>query len=64
MHENEFLRNLRYQAEQNPALAATIIIGAITAISRLKNANSEARNSRSWAREVRRRERQERRQGK
>jgi hypothetical protein len=50
-----YLDRLRVQAEENPILALGAGAVAITALSKLISAGTEARNSRSWAKEVDRR---------
>ena len=52
---NEFLTNLKRQAEENPMIALAAGAAVITAIAKFLGASSEARNSRSWRKEVKRR---------
>jgi len=52
---NEFLENLKRQAEENPVLAMGVAAGLITAISRLTDSHVNAKNSKAWAKEVDRR---------
>jgi hypothetical protein len=52
---DQFINNLKTQAEQNPVLALAVGAGLITAISKFMNATSDSRNSRAWAKEVSRR---------
>jgi hypothetical protein len=52
---NDFLNNLKHQAEENPVLALAVAAGLITAISKLVDASADSRNSRAWVKEVRRR---------
>jgi hypothetical protein len=47
---NEFLENLKRQAEANPIVALGVAAGVVSAITHLMNASS-------WKREVARRER-------
>lgn len=53
---NEFLTNLRKEAEENPVAALAAAASVIAALSQLVKAKSSHRNSVSWRREVRRRE--------
>lgn len=52
---NEFLENLKRQAEENPVLALGVAAGLITAISKLTDSTANAKNSKAWAKEVDRR---------
>lgn len=52
---NDFINNLKRQAEENPVLALGVAAGLISAIGKLINANSNARNAKSWDRETMRR---------
>ena len=52
---NEFLDNLRRQAEDQPMVAMGIGAAAITAIAKLLNAQTEHRNAKTWKKEVDRR---------
>ena len=52
---NEFLENLKRQAEDQPMVALGIGAAAITAIAKLLNAQGNHRNSKVWAKEVDRR---------
>jgi len=51
----KYIDNLKRQAEENPLLAAGIAIAAVTAVTKLMQANTEHNNSKSWAKEVDRR---------
>lgn len=51
----EFIENLKHQAEQNPILALGVAAGLITAISKLGNTMTDAKNARAWKLEVARR---------
>lgn len=53
---NDFIENLKRQAEENPVLALGVAAGLITAIGKLLHASAETKNSKSWRKEVRRRE--------
>lgn len=52
---NEFLENLKRQAEANPLLALGIATGLIAAVSKLMDSKSGMKNAASWDRETRRR---------
>ena len=52
---NEFLTNLKRQAEANPMLALAAGAAVMTAVTKFLGASVDARNSRVWAREVSRR---------
>lgn len=52
---NDFLNNLKRQAEENPIIALGVAAGLITAISKLVDAGAGAKNSRAWTKEVARR---------
>lgn len=52
---NEFLENLKRQAEANPLAALGIGAGLITAIGKLLESSNERKNARSWDRETKRR---------
>jgi hypothetical protein len=56
---NEFLTNLKRQAEENPMIALAAGAAVVTAIAKFLSAGSEARNSRAWAKEVKRRTRKD-----
>lgn len=58
MPDNDFIDNLKRQAEENPLVAMGVTAALITAIGKLINANSNSRNSRAWAQEVERRVKQ------
>ena len=51
----QFLANLKLQAEQNPIVALGVGAAVITAITKLIGMSVESRNSRAWAQEVARR---------
>lgn len=51
----DFVGNLKRQAEENPVLALAVAAGLITAVSKLMDASGNVRNSRAWDREVARR---------
>lgn len=53
---NEFLENLKREAEKNPIAALGVAAGLLAAVGKLMNANTEAKKARDWKREVRRRE--------
>jgi len=57
---NDFVNNLKRQAEENPVFALGVAAGLITAIGKVINASSEAKNSKTWRQEVRRREMKDR----
>lgn len=50
-----YIDNLKRQAEENPLVAAGLAVAAVTAITKLMQANTERNNSKSWAKEVDRR---------
>lgn len=52
---NDFINNLKHQAEENPLIALGVTAGLITAISKLLDSTSTARNSKAWDRETLRR---------
>lgn len=52
-----YINNLKRQAEEHPLEAAGIAVLAITALTKLMNAETERKNSKSWAKEVDRRSR-------
>lgn len=52
---DEFINNLKHQAETNPVLALGVAAGLITSISKLVDAGTNARNARAWKLEVARR---------
>lgn len=52
---NDFLNNLKTQAEDNPIVALGIGAALITAISKLIDASVNSKNARAWAKEVARR---------
>jgi hypothetical protein len=52
---NEFINNLKHQAEENPIIALGVGAALITAISKLIESSGNARNSKAWDREVARR---------
>ena len=54
---NEFIENLKRQAEANPIFALGVAAGLITAIGKLMDSSTNSRNAKAWAREVARRER-------
>lgn len=47
---------LKAQVEDQPLLAAGILVGLLTGVSKLLNANTARQNSKTWKREVKRRE--------
>ena len=51
----KYIDNLKRQAQENPIAAIVVGALAITAISKLMQANTEKANSKSWAKEVERR---------
>ena len=51
----KYLENLKYQAEQNPLVAAGITASLIIAIKGLMQANTNRKNANTWASEVERR---------
>ena len=52
---NDFLNNLKRQAEEQPIIALGVAAGLITAISKLIDSGATARNSNAWKQEVARR---------
>jgi len=52
---NEFLENLKKQAEEQPMVAMGIAAAVIGAVGKLINANTNHRNAKTWNREVDRR---------
>jgi hypothetical protein len=52
---NEFIENLKRQAEANPVLALGVAAGLITAISKLMDSSASMKNAKSWDRETMRR---------
>ena len=52
---NKYVDDLKRQAEENPMAAVAVGALAITAITKLMQANTARANSRTWAREVERR---------
>ena len=52
---NEFLENLKKQAEEQPMVALGIAAAVLGAMGKLINANTNARNAKTWNREVNRR---------
>lgn len=52
---NDFLENLKRQAEENPIVALGVGAALITAIGKLVSSSVDAKNSKTWAREVARR---------
>lgn len=52
---NDFIENLKRQAEQNPILAIGVGAALITAVSKFIDANSKVKNAKSWERETARR---------
>lgn len=52
---NEFLNNLKRQAQENPMLALAAGAAVLTVVTKLLGAGVDARNSRVWAQEVSRR---------
>lgn len=53
---SRFVDNLKNQAEDNPMLAVGIGAAAVTAVTKLLNANTGRRNAKTWKKEVNRRE--------
>jgi hypothetical protein len=51
----KYIDNLKYQAQQNPLVAAGIGASLILAISKLLQANTNRKNANTWASEVERR---------
>lgn len=47
---------LKEQVEDQPLLAAGILVGLLTGVSKLLNANTARQNAKTWKREVKRRE--------
>ena len=52
---NEFLENLKRQAQENPMLALAAGAAVLTVVTRFIGAGVDARNSHAWAKEVARR---------
>lgn len=52
---NEFLNNLKRQAEENPMIALAVGGAVLTAVTKFFKAGIDAMNSRAWAKEVSRR---------
>jgi uncharacterized BrkB/YihY/UPF0761 family membrane protein len=52
---NDFINNLKHQAEENPVIALGVTAALITAISKLVDSSVSAKNSKAWDREVARR---------
>lgn len=52
---NEFLENLKTQAEKNPIVAMGVAAALITAISKFIDAQGHAKGSRAYAKDVERR---------
>jgi len=52
---NDFLENLKRQAEDNPIVAIGVGAALITAVSKLLSAKTEWKNAVSWDRETARR---------
>ena len=57
---NEFLNNLKREAEQNPILALGFGAALLTAMSKFIDAQGHAKGSRAYARDVERRIRKSR----
>ncbi len=51
----QYWENLKYQAQQQPFVAAGIAAIAVTAVAKLMQANTERVNAKTWTREVDRR---------
>ncbi len=47
---------LKEQVEDQPLIAAGIVVAALSGVTKLMNANTARRNSKTWNREVKRRE--------
>lgn len=47
---------LKAQVEEQPLIAATILVGLLTGVSKVLNANTARQNAKTWKREVKRRE--------
>lgn len=47
---------LKEQVEDNPLIAAGLLVGLLTGASKLLNANTARQNAKTWKREVKRRE--------
>lgn len=47
---------LKAQVEEQPLIAASIVVGLLTGASKLLNANTARSNAKTWKREVKRRE--------
>lgn len=52
---NEFLTNLRREAEANPIVALGVAAGVLTALSKLVDSANNHRNAIAWDKEVNRR---------
>ena len=52
---NNYVENLKRQAEENPLAALGVGAVALTAVSKLLQAVNDRNNSRTWAKEVERR---------
>lgn len=52
---DEFLKNLKAQAEANPMLALAIAGATVSVLTRFIGAGVDARNAAAWSREVSRR---------
>lgn len=52
---NEFLENLKRQAQENPMVALAVGATVVTVITKFIGAGVDARNSAAWAKEVARR---------
>ena len=53
----QFLNNLKRQAEENPVVALGVAAALLTAVGKLVDSSVNARNSRAWEKEVARRDR-------
>lgn len=52
---NQFLTNLKYQAEQNPIAALAVGVAALTVVNRVFHTGVEMQNASAWRKEVARR---------
>lgn len=52
---NEFMNNLKRQAENNPVVTLVAVAGLLTAASKVMGASVDMRNAKAWSREVQRR---------
>lgn len=52
--------NLKHQAEEQPLIAVGVLAAALTAVSKLMDANTNRRSSKTWDREVQRRAKKDR----